>query len=326
MAFSSLICKEVIANDSNYSHYRDGNVCKITPHHMAGVLTGEQCARLFQDGNRNASANYCIGVNGDIVGNVPEEFRAWTSSDYYNDHHAITIEVSNDSYGGNWHVSDASWNSLVNLCVDICKRYNFRLVYDGTPNGSLTRHNMFAGTDCPGPYLQSRFQELANTVNARLDLENLKYEEIDKKSIVLKNDCSLWNLNFYNWNDAKEVKSYAKGTKIDNIVAIANHPLGGKYYITEYSYSNGIPNGFNVVDCNDAEFKQEIPLEEPKQENSPIIPTEPEKHENEQENEKIEHNIDEKEPINENKDEKDDVWTIICKILKYIVKLIKGDR
>ena len=44
--------------------------------------------------------------------------------------------------------------------------------YDGTKNGSLTTHDMFANTNCPGPYLKGRLQELANTVNARLDGNN----------------------------------------------------------------------------------------------------------------------------------------------------------
>ena len=57
----------------------------------------------------------------------------------------------------------------MNLCVDICKRYNFRLTYDGTKNGSLTRHNMFASTSCPGKYLQDRFPQLVKEVNAKLD-------------------------------------------------------------------------------------------------------------------------------------------------------------
>jgi hypothetical protein len=136
---------------------------------MGGVLTGKQCARIFQNASRNASANYCIGVDGDIVCNVEEENRAWTSSSWLNDCQAITIEVSNSKTGGNWPISDKSWKSLVKLCVDICKRYNFRLTYDGTSNGSLTRHNMFASTDCPGKYLQSKFPELVKEVNKQLD-------------------------------------------------------------------------------------------------------------------------------------------------------------
>ncbi len=150
MGFSSLIKSQVLASASNYTNGRKGyKVCKITPHHMAGVLSGEQCARLFQNPNRQASANYCIGNDGGIVGCVDENNRAWTSSSSSNDCQAITIEVSNSSVGGDYPISVAAWNSLVNLCVDICKRYGFRLTYDGTANGSLTRHNMFANTSCP---------------------------------------------------------------------------------------------------------------------------------------------------------------------------------
>lgn len=177
MGFSSLISKQVLANSSNYTKGRAGyKICKFTPHHMAGKLTGEQCAKLFQNSGRNASANYCIGYDGEIIGCVDENNRAWTSSNKSNDCQAITVEVSNSSAGGDWPISEASWNSLVELAVDVCKRYNFKLVYDGTADGSLTRHNMFAATACPGTYLQNRFEELVETVNARLTGET-KTEE-----------------------------------------------------------------------------------------------------------------------------------------------------
>lgn len=167
---SSLTSQCAHAHSSNYTQGRKGyKICKITPHHMAGKLTGVQCARIFQNANRNASANYCIGYDGEIVYSVEEENRAWTSSSSWNDCQAITIEVSNSSIGGDWPISDASWNSLVNLCVDICRRYNFKLDYTGDKNGSLTRHNMYANTSCPGPYLQAKLPELANEVNKILD-------------------------------------------------------------------------------------------------------------------------------------------------------------
>ena len=170
MGFSSLIRSQVLASANNYTNGRKGHkICKITPHHMAGVLSGEQCARIFQNPNRQASANYCIGNDGGIVGCVDENNRAWTSSSSSNDCQAITIEVSNCEIGGEWKISDAAWNALIKLCVDICTRYDFKLTYDGTPNGSLTRHNMFANTNCPGQYLQGKFQELANTVNSILE-------------------------------------------------------------------------------------------------------------------------------------------------------------
>jgi len=170
MSRSSLATLYVPASTSNYTQGRRGyKICKITPHHMAGKLTAKQCGNIFANPNRQASSNYGIGYDGEIACYVDEENRAWTSSNSVNDCQAITIEVSNSANGNPWPMSDAAWNSLVNLCVDICRRHNFRLTYDGTKNGSLTRHDMFANTCCPGPTLGERFPELAETVNRILD-------------------------------------------------------------------------------------------------------------------------------------------------------------
>lgn len=167
---SPLTNKIILADPSNYTQGRQGyKVCKITPHHMAAIWTAERCAQSFQNPNRNASANYCIGYDGTIVCNVDENNRAWTSSNGVNDCQAITIEVANDTGAPTWSVSAAAWKSLVNLCADICKRYGFRLNFNGTPSGSLTMHKMFASTACPGPYLEARMGQLANEVNAILD-------------------------------------------------------------------------------------------------------------------------------------------------------------
>lgn len=168
--FSSLCSEIVLADESNYTkgrNYKNKNykICKITPHHMAVKWTGRRCAESFQNPSRGASANYCIGYEGEIVGCVDEDNRAWTSGSRENDYQAITIECSNDTTGGNWHISDATIESLIKLCVDICSRYNFLMYYDETPNGSLTRHNMFQATSCPGEYLQSKFYEIAKRVN-----------------------------------------------------------------------------------------------------------------------------------------------------------------
>ena len=100
MSYSSLISGVVPASINNYTQGRRGyKICKITPHHMAGRLTGEQCGRIFQNGSRQASSNYGIGYDGRIYGYVDEENRAWTSSNATNDYQAITIEVANSENG-----------------------------------------------------------------------------------------------------------------------------------------------------------------------------------------------------------------------------------
>ena len=61
MSKSGLTTATALADSSNYTHGRKGyKICKITPHHMAGVLTGKQCARIFQNPSRNASANIVL--------------------------------------------------------------------------------------------------------------------------------------------------------------------------------------------------------------------------------------------------------------------------
>ena len=235
---SKLTNKTMLAHSSNYTKGRKGyKVCKITPHHMSGVLSGSQCAKIFQNSKRNASANYCIGVKGDIVCSVEEENRAWTSSSSWNDCQAITIEVSNSKNSGNYPISNASWKSLIKLCVDICKRYKFKLKYDGTKNGSLTRHNMYADTDCPGKYLQSKFPELVKEVNKQL--ENKKDTSTVSKKKTLKQDCVL-----YSNKDLTGTKyTYKKNTtvkilknissKVDYVQVIAT---GRKAYINTKYY------------------------------------------------------------------------------------------
>jgi hypothetical protein len=102
---------------------------------------------------------------------VEEANRSWCSSNSENDHRAITIEVANDqpSDAGNWHVSDKALASLINLCVDICKRNGIaKLNFTGDKTGNLTMHKYFASTACPGPYLASKFSYIASEVNKRL--------------------------------------------------------------------------------------------------------------------------------------------------------------
>lgn len=52
---------------------------------------------------------------------------------------------------------------------NICHRNGMaKLEYTGDKNGSLTMHCFYTATACPGPYLKSKFAEIAKTVTARL--------------------------------------------------------------------------------------------------------------------------------------------------------------
>lgn len=167
MANSSLVSYTKISPNSSA---RTAPISKITIHHMAVVNgTLEGVGNTFANPSRQASSNYGIDSKGRIALYVDESRRAWTSSNRENDNVAITIEVANSSGAPDWKVSDAAYMALIALCVDICKRNNIKeLVYTGDKSGNLTRHNMFANTVCPGPYLESRFSDIAERVNKEL--------------------------------------------------------------------------------------------------------------------------------------------------------------
>ena len=168
---------------------RRGKISKITIHHMAGNLTVEQCGIGFSAKSRKASANYGVGTDGRIGLYVEEKNRSWASSSPENDNIAVTIEVANDTTGGNWHVSDKALEACINLCVDICKRNGIkRLNFTGNKSGNLTMHRYFVATVCPGDYLAGKFPYIANEVNKRLS--NV---QTPKKELKSTNDI-VWEL------------------------------------------------------------------------------------------------------------------------------------
>lgn len=165
MSNSSLVSYTKIVKNSNPRKYK---ITKITIHHMAGNLSLSAVGNVFA--SRGSSANYAVDSNGKIGMYVEEKDRSWCSSNADNDHRAVTIEVANDGGASTkWHVSDKALEATIELCVDICKRNGIeKLNFTGNKNGNLTMHCYFAATACPGSYLKSKFQYIADEVNKRL--------------------------------------------------------------------------------------------------------------------------------------------------------------
>lgn len=163
MGYSKLACRFYPANENNFSYGRSGyNIQKITVHHTAGVMSAESIGNLWQNPNRETSSNYGIGVNGEIMCYVDENNTSYCDSNWISNCTSITIENSNDSTGGEWHVGDETLNSLIKLCADISIRNNLGLL---VPGQNLTWHSMYASTTCPGDYLRSRMQYIADEAN-----------------------------------------------------------------------------------------------------------------------------------------------------------------
>lgn len=157
MTFSSLISGTI----PHYGKYgaRGRPVTRVIEHHWAGKTGGIE---RLSNPNQKASANYLILSDGRILGQVPEEFRPWTSGGPTADGPSITIECQNSSLGPNWEVSDAALNSIIRLLADIANRHAFVSLSGSTYRG----HREFAPTACPGPYLWDRMQFIRDSANA----------------------------------------------------------------------------------------------------------------------------------------------------------------
>lgn len=175
MSNSALVCYTKISPNKNSPRKR--KIDTITIHHMAGNLSIETCGNVFARKTKQASSNYGIGSDGRVGMYVEEKDRSWCSCSGANDHRAITIEVANCTAAPDWKVSDKAYSTLIDLCVDICKRNGIaKLVWSDNKadrvnhkNGcNMTIHSDFYPTSCPGPYLKSKMPDIANKVNAKL--------------------------------------------------------------------------------------------------------------------------------------------------------------
>ena len=177
MSNSPLVCYTKLS--PNHSGQRTHTIDRITPHCVVGQLSCESICGCFTRTARQASCNYGIGTDGRVSLCVEEKNRSWCSSSSANDQRAVTIECSSDKTEP-YAMNDAVYQSLIKLCVDICKRNGKKkLLWFADKDKSLnynpksdemviTVHRWFANKSCPGNWLYAKLGDLAAKVTAEL--------------------------------------------------------------------------------------------------------------------------------------------------------------
>lgn len=204
----------------NHSGRRNQPITKIAIHHTAGAVSAATIGQIFKPTSRQASCNYGIGNENKIVLCVDESNRSWCTSSSWCDNRAITIEVANSSNGGNWPVSDRVLATLIDLVMDICRRNGIKnCTYTGGKDGVLQKHEWYANTNCPGPYLGSKFSYIASEVNKRL--------HGGSTSPSVTQSSSLYRVR-KSWSDAKSQKGAFRN--FENAKKCANANPGYSVY------------------------------------------------------------------------------------------------
>ena len=162
----------------NHSGQRTHSIDRISPHCVVGQCSVETLGNIFANPNYQASCQYGIGADGRIGMYVEEKNRSWCTSSWENDQRAVTIECASDTTHP-YAMKDAVYQSLIKLCVDICKRNGKTkllwfadkaksLSYQPKSNDMVfTVHRWFANKSCPGDWLYSRLGDVADKVYTR---------------------------------------------------------------------------------------------------------------------------------------------------------------
>ena len=218
MSNSSLVNMTMLS--PNHSGHRNQPITKIAIHHTAGAISAATIGQIFRPTSRQASCNYGIGNDNKIVLCVDESNRSWCTSSSWCDNRAVTIEVANSANGGNWPVSDRTLATLIDLVTDICRRNGIRnCTYTGGKDGVLQKHEWYANTNCPGPYLGSKFSYIASEVNKRLSGNS--------SSSGGASTYSLYRVR-KSWSDVKSQKGAFRD--FDNAKKCANANAGYKVF------------------------------------------------------------------------------------------------
>lgn len=236
MSNSSLV-KYTALSPNNYGK-RTHTIDTISIHCMVGQLSVETCGSVFAKSSAKASSNYGIGSDGRIGMYVEEGKASWCTSNKANDERAVTIECASDTKDP-YAVNSAVYSSLIELCVDICKRNGIqKLIWSDTKSNrvnhvggaNMTVHRDFANKACPGDYLYSRMRQIAEEVNKKLNQSKTGWQNDDNGWWYVYSNGT-YPVNTWKTIDNKDYYFNASGYMAsDEYVKSKNYDEDGKLY------------------------------------------------------------------------------------------------
>ena len=180
--------KEMLITPNKYSRPKTkiGKIKNIVIHWIGNAgTTAENNAKYFDGlkvGKKNsagkyiyASSHYIIGNDGVVVRCVPESEVAYHASEANS--YSIGVEVCHPDWNGK--PTEKAYESLVNLLVELCRKYNLE------PTQAIIRHYDVTGKICPKYYVEnvSAFKKLKEEVKGKMNEDK---ELIEAVKVLLR--------------------------------------------------------------------------------------------------------------------------------------------
>ena len=165
-------------------NFREGDASRIryiVIHYTGSLGTAKEQCQYLAGGNRNRSAHYFVGYEGEIWQSVEDENIAWHCGAKHYKHsecrnaNSIGIELCvrkkdqsrKSAEDKDWYFEDATVEAAVELTRYLMMKY-------GVPASNILRHYDVTGKICPAPYVHNTTQHTWEEF-----MENVSRKDID---------------------------------------------------------------------------------------------------------------------------------------------------
>lgn len=174
-----------------------GRIKYIVIHYVGAISSAKANAEYFAAQNRNASAHYFVGHNGEIYQIVEDKDIAWHCGATNYKHkecrnaNSIGIELCCKTTGdptkadANWYFEDATINSAVELTKELMRKYSI-------PAENVIRHYDVTGKMCPAPFVYNNKKWTWDVFKNRLEDETVKAQNVSSNANTTEN--TIWSL------------------------------------------------------------------------------------------------------------------------------------
>jgi hypothetical protein len=157
--------------DNGFGASRNGkSINGVVIHHVAGTNGLNYVANA---NSRNSHPTYHIGNSGAVTGIVNPERRPFSTSGEP-DPSAVSFEIDNESVGGDWPISSAALEALIDVIIfhaSISPRANRgfakNIKNQVQSEFFIAWHQQYDSTACPGPYVISQLDYIVAECNKR---------------------------------------------------------------------------------------------------------------------------------------------------------------
>ena len=123
----NIIDKLLTINKYSRTGERQNKIEYIVVHWVGNANTSATANRnyfnnLSKTHKTYASSHYIIGLDGEIIRCIPDDEVAFHSGSYGMNRKSIGIENCHPDWNGKFN--DKTYNALVELCAELCKKYN----------------------------------------------------------------------------------------------------------------------------------------------------------------------------------------------------------